>query len=87
VQVGVLVHVGQRRLHHRAHAQLVDAAHVVTSMPRVLTKLFDRVHAAHANQGDLLGLQGRCGAGQLRQLRRPMAEQAGHRHAVQVAAG
>ncbi len=58
-----------------------------TLMPRALTKLFRRVHAAHAQQGQLRGHQRRAAPGQVGQALRPVAQQAGHGHAVQIATG
>ena len=91
MQVGVGVHARQGALHHLAHAHLVDGAHVKHLQALLVHKaLFALVHAADADLADLLGPQCRAPAGhvgQLRQLGRAKAAQAGHGHAVHIAAG
>mmetsp|Transcript_20990 Transcript_20990/g.81089 ORF Transcript_20990/g.81089 Transcript_20990/m.81089 type:complete len:387 (+) Transcript_20990:670-1830(+) len=88
VQMGVVVQRGQGQLHRVAHAHFVDEAHVedfkvllVHEAPLALVDAADAdlAHPLRADRGHM--------AADLDQLLGPEAAQAGHGHAVDVAAG
>ncbi len=60
--MGVLVHPGERLLHGRAHADLVDVAHVEDlDLELVQEALLALIHAADADLADLVGvIAGTC---------------------------
>ena len=91
MQVRARRHVGQRAFHGGAHAVLVDVAHVEdVDTGLVHQLLFALVHAADADLAQVARAQRRVRGGeaaQTHQLGRAVAAQAGHGHAVQVAAG
>ena len=71
-----------------AHADLVDGAHVEHLDTHVVHKLaFTLVHTADTNLADVARLQRGHLAADVGQRVRPVPTQAGHRHAVDVAAG
>ena len=91
MQVGVCIQSGQRLLHGLAHAHLVDVAHVEHLQALLMHKaLFACVHAADADLPDLRRVQ-RCAtarhAGQPGQRLGAEPAQAGHGHAMHIAAG
>ena len=87
MQVGVGFQPGQRLRHGRAHAMLVDEPHVKHLQPDLLHQaFFTLVHAADADLAHPGRVNGWPLPGQAGQAIGPVAAQAGHRHAVQVAA-
>ena len=88
MQVGVGIHQRQRQFDGRAHAHLVDVAHVEHFDVLFVHKTFLAfVHTADANLAYPFGRNGGYLAAYLDQLLGTMAAQAGHRHSVDVAAG
>ena len=88
MQVGVRIHQGQRQLDGGAHAHFIDVAHIEDFQVHLVHKtLLAFVHAADADLAYPLGRNGRHLAADFDQFFWPMAAQAGHRHAVDVAAG
>ena len=91
MQVRVVVHLRQRLGHRVAHAHLVDVAHVKNFYAHVVHQFFFAlVYAANADLAQVFWVQRRkhlAEAANLDQLSGPLAAQAGHRHAVDIAAG
>ena len=77
MQVGVVVDILQRLGHRRAHAVLVDVAHVEHAQAqRANGFLLVAVHAADADEADGVVLQRRALAAPAREHGRPVAQQA-----------
>ena len=87
----MFIHAGQRALHRGTHAVLVDETHVEhLDAGGVHQALLAGIHAADADLAQLARTQRRPlrrEAADAHQLGRAVAAQAGHRHAVDVAAG
>ena len=82
----VVIHIRQRLLHHRAHAQLVDGAHVKHLKPVLMHEaLFVLVHTADADLHDLVFVERGRWVAKIHQGTGAEAKQGGHRHAVNVA--
>ena len=87
MQVGVSVHRAQRQLHRLAHAHFVDVAHVEdVEIDIVHQLLLPFVYAADADLAHPFWIDRGNGAADFDQRARPDAAQAGHRHAMDVAA-
>ena len=88
MQMGVGIHQGEGQFHRGAHAHLVDVAHVEDFQVHLVHKTFlALIHTADTNLAYPFWRNGWHVAADLDQFFWPMAAQAGHRHAVDVAAG
>ena len=88
MQVGVGVDQRQGQFHRRAHAHLVDVAHVKDFQVLLVHKaLLAFVHTADADLANPLGRNGGYLSANFNQRLRPMPAQARHWHAVDIAAG
>src|SRR5579863_5092258 len=87
VQVGIVVHSGERLLHGRAHAHLVHVAHVEHVEPLLVHEaLLAVVDAADADLPHPARVDGGAASADRGQLAWPEAAQHRDRHAVDVAA-